>query len=145
MKVVKRQHSYKKYQHWIMTTLWLGFGLVYVLNEDILNVMSFGYLVVGIGEISLQLYYQKKGRAEKSISWSKEEVIVQELFQKPKKYRVGEIDQITVTTYNFLLKSSNAKGVMLDLQGFSEEDVIKLRNTFTETFRPSEKEAYSLN
>lgn len=131
MKAIKQQHSFRKYQHWIMAALWLGFGLLYVLNDNPLNVMSFGYVFVGIGEISLQLYNQKKGRAEESISWNEEEVIVQELFQKPKIYRIEEIDQITITTNNFLLKSGAAKGVMLELEGFSEEDKEMLKARFS--------------
>ncbi|MCM4159788.1 hypothetical protein FHG64_15685 [Antarcticibacterium flavum] len=131
MKVIKRQHTFRKYQHWVMATLWLGVGLIYILvNDKPLNVMSFLYFIVGIGEISLQFFYLKKGRAEESIFWNEEVIIVQELFQKPKIYDIEDVDQITVTPNNFLLKSGKAKGIMLDLKGFTEEDIKKLQARF---------------
>lgn len=131
MKKVKKRHSLRKYQHWIMGFLWIGFGLFYVLDDNPLTFLIYGYIFLGIAEIILQLYYKKKGRAEESIGWDEEEIIVQKYFQKPDVFRVEETEFVTVTRNKFLIRSDSAKGVMLDLKGFSEEDLKLLKARFS--------------
>jgi hypothetical protein len=136
-KVIKEQHAYRKYQHLVLGIIWLVVSFVYFLNDEPISFLIFGYFFVAIGEISLQLYYKKKGRVEESISWDNDLVIVQELFQEPQMYPLEQIDSIALTQNNFIIKSGAAKGVMMELKGFSKEDIDLLRNDLCQKFSPA--------
>lgn len=58
----------------------MGFGLFYMPDDNPVTILIFGYIILGIAENVLQFYFKKKGRAEESIRWNEEEVIVQEYF-----------------------------------------------------------------
>lgn len=136
-KIIKKQQPFRKYQHLVLGALWLVVSFVYFLNDEPVSFLIFGYIFIGISEISLQLYYKKKGRAEGSISWDEKQVIVQELFQKIIIYLLEDIESIPLTQNNFIIRSGAASGIMMELKGFSKEDLDLLRRDLCQEISPA--------
>lgn len=138
MKIVKNSRFIVQYQHWILGFIWLCFGIAFFLKDEPLTFAFFGYLFLAFGQVGLHLYYKKKGRDKEFISWSENQLVVQELFQKPKIYPFSKIDTLTLTRNNLIIKSGPASGVMLALKGFHPEDIEKLRSEVAVMFPYSE-------
>lgn len=135
MKIIKKSRFLVQYQHWILASMWLCFGIAYFLRNEPLTFAFFGYMFLAFGQVGLHLYYKKKGRNKEFISWNENQLVVQELFQKPKIYPFSEIDNLTLTLNNLIVKSGPAGGVMLDLKGFDPDDIEKLRSEVAVIFQ----------
>ncbi len=128
MKIVKKITFWVRYQHWILTLIWLCFGIAYFIMDEPLTFAFFGYMFLTLGQVGLHNYYKKKDRNKEFISWNENQLIVQELFQKPKIYPFSKIENLTLTRNNLIVKSGQASGVMLELKGFNPDDIEKLRS-----------------
>lgn len=137
-KIVKKSKFLVKYQHWILGLMWLCFGIAYFLMDELLTFSFYGYMFLAFGQVGLHLYFKKKGRNKEFISWSENQLVVQELFQKPKIYHFSKIDNLTLTRNNLIIKSGPANGVMLALKGFHPADIEKLRSEVAVMFPYSE-------
>lgn len=127
MIVAKKSRVWVHYQHWLLGLIWLCFGMAYFIMDEPLTFAFFGYMFLALGQIGLHIYYKKKGRNKEFISWNENQLIVQELFQKPRIYPFSKIDNLTLTRNNLIVKSGQASGVMLDLKGFNPDDIEKLK------------------
>ncbi|PRX41945.1 hypothetical protein [Salegentibacter salegens] len=92
------------------------------------------YLIPVLYVISGSLYaflaYKQSGRNTEYITWDDEKLIVARLHQKPKTYHFTPEVNIHLSNYHLIIKAPKATGDMVELKGFTEEDLDLLREKF---------------
>ncbi len=75
-------------------------------------------------------FYDKDLNTE-YIAWNEKEVRVSAFQQNEMVYALEDINLITITPNNFIIKSGSASGIMIDLKGFKKEDLELLKSRFS--------------
>lgn len=65
------------------------------------------------------------------IAWDEKEVRVSAFQEKEMVYAFEDINLITITPNNFIIKSGPASGTMIDLKGFKRGDIALLKSRFS--------------
>ena len=83
------------------------------------------YLLLGL------LYFvairKNKIRNSEYIEWDHEKLIVKKQNEKPNGYLLSTLNDLKVTTDDLVIKAPDASGTMMNLKGYSEDDIRKLR------------------
>ena len=128
-RIEKKVNFFKRNLNYIFAFFWLSMGFAFYLNSD-----SGRYLVSTLYGISGILYawlaYKQKDRNTEYIAWDEEKLIVARLHQKPKAYYFSPEVNIHLSNYNLIIKAPRATGDMVELKGFTEEDLDLLREKF---------------
>jgi hypothetical protein len=128
-KIIKKTSFFKRNLNYFFAFFWLSMGFAFYLNSD-----SGRYLVSTLYGISGILYawlaYKQKDRNTEYIAWDEEKLIVARLHQKPKAYYFSPEVNIHLSNYNLIIKAPRATGDMVELKGFTEEDLDLLREKF---------------
>lgn len=130
-RIEKNISFYKKNMYLLMAGFWVVIAIImFFLSEEGKYIAPGLYLIGGIlyGYLAYKAY--KTGVSE-FLSWNNEELVVAQVFSKPQTYPFDEYHQITVSDKHLIVKAPKAKGIMLDLKGFAEEDIKKLRSRFS--------------
>ncbi|MFN4762727.1 hypothetical protein ACKGJN_06340 [Gillisia sp. Q332] len=75
-------------------------------------------------------FYDKELNLE-YIAWDEKEVRLSAFQEKEKVFAFEDINLITITPNNFIIKSGTASGTMIDLKGFKKEDIALLKSRFS--------------
>jgi hypothetical protein len=128
-RIDKKVNFFKRNLNYIFAFFWLSMGFAFYLNSDLGR-----YLVSTLYGISGILYawlaYKQKDRNTEYIAWDEEKLIVARLHQKPKAYYFSPEVNIHLSNYNLIIKAPRATGDMVELKGFTEEDLDLLREKF---------------
>lgn len=129
-RIEKKVNFFKRNLNYIFAVLWLSMGLAnYFLTDGKATILiSSLYLVSGF--LYAWLAYKQKDRNTEYIAWDEEKVIVARLHQKPKAYYFSPEVNIHLSIYNLIIKAPRATGDMVELKGFTEEDLDLLREKF---------------
>jgi hypothetical protein len=102
---------------------------MFLIAEDGKYIAPSLYLIGGVLYLfaGFKIY---KNRNSEFVSWNDEKLVVAQLFNKPVTYPLDEHHHITISGKHLIVKAPKAKGVMLDLKGFAEEDIKKLQARF---------------
>lgn len=74
-------------------------------------------------------FYDKELNME-YIIWNEKELRISAFQEKEKVYSFEDINFITITPNNFIIKSGPASGTMIDLKGFNKGDIALLKSRF---------------
>lgn len=128
-RIEKKVNFFKRNLNYIFAFFWLSMGLAFYLNSD-----SGRYLISSLYLISGLLYaflaYKQRGRNTEFIAWDEEKLIIARLHQKPKTYYFSPEVNIHLSNYNLIIKAPRATGDMVELEGYSEEDLDLIRRKF---------------
>jgi len=128
-KIVKKTSGWRKRYNLYLAIIWTVIGIYNLFISDI-KASGILYLFLGISYFAFHMYNQKKGRNRDYIKWDDQLLEVGSVGMKPLKYSLEEIQNITVTPNNFIIKSGAAAGTMVELKGFSSEDLDLLKSRF---------------
>ncbi|PRX41946.1 hypothetical protein [Salegentibacter salegens] len=90
------------------------------------DVMSYGYTIIGLTYACVG--YFKKDLPLEFIAWDEEKIEISEWQQSTRSYNWSTIDGINVSPSNLTIKSGPADGTMVDLKGYTEADIEKLKS-----------------
>jgi len=129
-RVEKKVNFFKRNLNYVFAVLWLSTGLAnYFLTDGKATILiSSLYLVSGC--LYAWLAYKQKDRNTEYIAWDEEKLIVAKLHQKPKSYYFSPDINIHLSNYNLIIKAPRATGDMVELKGFTEEDMDLLQEKF---------------
>lgn len=86
------------------------------------------YFFAGLG-----YFYQafrNKGRKGEYIEWDQDFLAYKPNLGKLHRYPIRQLKGVTVAENNLIIKAPNAQGTMAPLKGYSENDILKLRDAF---------------
>ncbi|MCF4101020.1 hypothetical protein L1I30_05035 [Gillisia sp. M10.2A] len=128
--IIKKSHPGRKYYNLVFAILWGFVGVGYFFTEEnkFLGVL---YLMLSLGYIIFHIYNIKRGRNQDYVKWDDHVLEIGQAGVEQLRYPFEEIDSITITKNNLIIKSGAAAGTMVELKGFSEEDIETLKERFT--------------
>ncbi|MBZ9632564.1 hypothetical protein LB465_17425 [Salegentibacter sp. LM13S] len=129
-KIEKKVNFFKRNLNYIFAVLWISMGLANYFFTDgrVAILISSLYLISGL--LYAWLAYKQKDRNTEYIAWDDEKLIVARLHQQPKAYNFAPEVNIHLASNNLIIKAPKATGDMVELKGFSEEDLELLRDKF---------------
>ena len=103
----------------MMGAFWFLSGVITViLNEGILFYL---YMPTGLG---IMIYgYLIRNKTEEFISWNNTGIKINDIANGKLSYALQEIDAVFISNNHLTIKSGAANGIILDLVGYSEEDI----------------------
>ena len=103
----------------MMGAFWFLSGVITViLNEGILFYL---YMPTGLG---MMIYgYLNRNKTEEYISWNHTGIIINDIANGKLSYAWQDVDAMFISNNHLTLKSGAANGIILDLLGYSEEDI----------------------
>lgn len=128
-KVVKKISVWRKHHNLFFSFLWFAVGLSYILVSDKL-VFGIIYILLAASYLFLHLSNKTKGRDQEFVSWDEEGIKIGKVGVKPLEYSFTDIQNISLTANNLIVKSGAAAGTMLELKGFTSEDLDLLKSRF---------------
>lgn len=129
-KIIKKTSFFKKYLYYIFATFWLIFGAYYYFLSEGKGAVFISVLYLIAGLLHALVAFKQGGKNAEYIAWDEEKVIVARLHQKPKAYYFSSEVNIHLSNYNLIIKAPRATGDMVELKGFTEEDLDLLREKF---------------
>ena len=133
---INRNLSFFKRNHFIIFgVIWFLLGSSYLLmnlseNESrtFYYIIGSGYLIIGLG----YFFQEFKIRSNKGeyIEWNHNTLIYKPNLGKVSVYKIENLINVTVAENNLIIKAPNAQGTMASLKGYSENDILKLREAF---------------
>ena len=111
-----------------MGGIWLLFGITMLIVKTY-DVMAYGYTIIGL--VYAVVGYFKKDLALEFIRWNNEKIEISEWQQSARSYKWRNIDGINVSATNLTIKSGPAGGTMVELKGYTEADIDKLKTELT--------------
>ena len=128
-RIVKPPVFLKSYYKIIFVVLWIILSVFTFLDSQFESINLWFYL--GMALIYTGWHYYDKDLNMEYIAWNEKEVRVSAFQQNEMVYPFEDINQITITPNNFIIKSGTASGTMIDLKGFKEEDLALLKSRFS--------------
>ena len=103
----------------MMVAFWFLSGVITViLNEGIL---FFLYMPTGLG---MMIYgYLIRNKTEEFISWNNTGILINDIAYGKLSYAWQDVDAMFISKNHLTIKSGAANGIILDLVGYSEEDI----------------------
>ncbi|GGW95687.1 hypothetical protein GCM10008086_25950 [Salegentibacter mishustinae] len=111
-----------------MGGIWLFFGITMLIVKTY-DVMAYGYTIIGL--VYAVVGYFKKDLPLEFIRWDDEKIEISEWQQSTRFYSWERIDGIKVSATNLTIKSGPAGGTMVELKGYTEADIEKLKTELT--------------
>jgi hypothetical protein len=131
--IEKKTNFFRKNINYIFVAFWLLMSIsMFFLSEDKNNfnqIISGLYLVISAGYVFLAFKYRDFN--EEFIFWNSDQLIIGRLHQKPLIYELSNVHQILVNKEHLTVKAPKATGIMLNLKGFDEADIEKLKASFS--------------
>ena len=102
-----------------MGGFWFLAGVIsLILSEGFIFYM---YMPLGLGII---IYgYLIRNKTEEFISWNHSGIIINDIANGKLSYAWKDIDTLFISNNHLTIKSGAANGIILDLMGYSEEDI----------------------
>jgi hypothetical protein len=127
--ITKKNPIWKKDFNLYASVFWglMGISFLFISENYVSGVLN---ILLAISYFSFHLYNIKKGRNKDYIKWDNNTVIVGRVGEKPLEYSLNEIQSITHTPNNLIIISGAAAGTMVELNGFSNEDLELLKARF---------------
>ena len=118
-RIVKPTGFFKKNYYYLMGAFWFLSGVITViLNEEILFYL---YMPTGLG---IMIYgYLIRNKTEEFISWNHAGIIINDIANGKLSYAWQDVDTMFISNNHLTIKSGAANGIILDLLGYSEEDI----------------------
>ena len=126
--ISKKVSFFRRNYFYFMGGIWLLFGISMWIAK-VYDVMTYGYSIIGLAYALIG--YFKKDLPLEFIRWDDEKVEISEWQQSTRSYKWASIDGINVSATNLTLKSGPAGGTMVELKGYTEADIEKLKNELT--------------
>jgi hypothetical protein len=126
--ISKKVTFFRRNYFFIMGGIWLFFGIT-ILIVKTYDVMAYGYTIIGL--VYAVVGYFKKDLPLEFIRWDDEKIEISELQQSTRFYSWERIDGIKVSATNLTIKSGPAGGTMVELKGYTEADIEKLKTELT--------------
>lgn len=128
-RIVKAPVFLKSYYKILFVVLWIILSVFTFLNSQFESINLWFYLGMAVLYTGWH-FYDKKLNME-YIAWNDKEVRVSPFQQNEMVFLFEDIDLITVTPNNFIIKSGPASGTMIDLKGFNKADIALLKSRFS--------------
>ena len=129
-KIIKKTSFFKKYLYYIFAAFWLIFGAYYYFLSEGKGAVFISVLYLIAGLLHALVAFKQGGKNAEYIAWDEEKLIIARLHQKPKTYYFTSEVNIHLSNYNLIIKAPRATGDMVELKGFTEEDLDLLREKF---------------
>ena len=127
-KIVKTQAWWKVSFNIFFSIMWFAVAVIhFIASNYFLGIL---YSILTLSYISFHYYNKKKGRGHEFIEWDERVVTIGRIGTKPLYYYLDEIENITVTSNDLIIKSGAAKGTMVELKGFESDDLDLLKARF---------------
>ena len=123
-RITKKANFFRKNYFYITGSIW-GISGVLMIIFEVFDVMAYGYAIIGLAYAVIG--YFKKDLPLEFISWDEEKIEISEWQQSTRSYKWTNIDGITVSANNLTIKSGVADGIMVELKGYTEADIVKLK------------------
>ncbi|OEY72636.1 hypothetical protein [Salegentibacter salarius] len=122
--ISKKVSFFRRNYFYITGGFWLGMGIALILvgGNDFI---AYPYTIVGL--IGAGYGYFKNDLPLEFIRWDNEKIEISEWQQSTRSYNWRNIDGINVSATNLTIKSGPAGGTMVELKGYSEVDIEKLK------------------
>ncbi|MFO7719905.1 MAG: hypothetical protein R6W85_05620 [Gillisia sp.] len=127
-RIVKAPVFFKSYYKILFVVLWIILSGFTFLNSQFESMNLWFYLGMAIMYAGWH-FYDKELNME-YIAWNDKEVRVSAFQENEMVYPIEDINLITITPNNFIIKSGPASGTMIDLKGFKKEDLALLKSRF---------------
>lgn len=126
--ISKKVSFFRRYYFYLMGGFWLCMGIALILigSNDFI---AYPYTIFGL--IGAGYGYFKKDLPLEFIRWDNDKIEISEWQQEKRAYNWGNIDGINVSPTNLTIKSGPAGGTMVELKGYTEADIEKLKNELT--------------
>ncbi|CAM4153609.1 hypothetical protein [Gillisia limnaea] len=128
-RIVKAPVFFKSYYKIIMVLLWISLCLFTFLDSNFESKNLWFYL--GMAILYTGWHFYDKDLNKEYIAWNENEVRVSAFQQNEMVYAFEDINFITITPNNFIIKSGPASGTMITLEGFKKEDIELLKSRFS--------------
>jgi len=122
--ISKKVTFFRRNYFFIMGGIWLLFGITMLIVKTY-DVMAYGYTIIGL--VYAVVGYFKKDLPLEFIRWDDEKIEISEWQQSTRSYKWTGIDGINVSETNLTIKSGPANGTMVELKGYTEADIEKLK------------------
>ena len=122
--ISKKVTFFRRNYFFIMGGIWGLMGVLMIIFQ-VMDVMAYGYTLIGL--IYAVVGYLKRDLALEFISWDEEKIEISEWQQSTQSYKWENIDAINVSATNLTIKSGPADGTMVELKGYIETDIEKLK------------------
>ena len=127
-KISKKVTFFRRNYFFIIGGIWLLFGFTMLIVKTY-DVMAYGYTIIGL--VYAVVGYFKKDLPLEFIRWDDEKIEISEWQQSTRSYSWERIDGIKVSATNLTIKSGPAGGTMVELKGYTEADIEKLKTELT--------------
>ena len=118
-RIVKPTGFLKKNYYYLMGGFWFLAGVISVFLSE--GILFYLYIPMGLG---MMIYgYLIRNKTEEYISWNHTGIIINDLAEGERSYAWQEIDAVFISNNHLTIKSGAANGIILDLVGYSEEDI----------------------
>lgn len=126
--ISKKVGFFRRNYFYITGGFWLGMGIALILvgGNDFI---AYPYTIFGL--IGAGYGYFKKDLPLEFIRWDNEKIEISEWQQSTRSYNWRNIDGINVSATNLTIKSGPAGGTMVELKGYTEADIEKLKTELT--------------
>ncbi|WP_208226066.1 DUF3784 domain-containing protein [Salegentibacter sp. BDJ18] len=122
--ISKKVTFFRRNYFFIMGGIWGLMGVLMIIFQ-VMDVMAYGYTLIGL--IYAVVGYLKRDLALEFISWDDEKIEISEWQQSTRSYKWENIDGINVSATNLTIKSGPADGTMVELKGYTNADIEKLK------------------
>lgn len=129
-RVDKEISFFKRNMHFLFGILWFCIAILMFIPAEEGKYIAPSLYLTGAILYTVASYKIYKKQPTEYVAWNDEELVVTQLFNKPVTYPLDEQHCITVSGKHLIVKAPRAKGVMIDLKGFAEEDIKKLQARF---------------
>jgi len=119
----------KSYHKIIFVVLWIILGVFTFLDSGFESMNFWFYL--GMAVLYIGWHFYDKELNMEYIAWDEKEVGLSAFQERERVYSFEDINLITITPNNFIIKSGPASGTMIDLKGFKKEDIAMLKSRFS--------------
>lgn len=136
-RINKKLSFFRRYYNLIFGILWLLMGLFYMLSryfsEDnsVWNNFTLVIFYIVLGLLYFFRSYWESRQNGEFIEWNDEFLIYKPIGQKIQVYKINELSGLTVSNNDLIIKAPGAQGTMVELKGYCEEDIAKLRSQFS--------------
>lgn len=94
------------------------------------------YLYIPFGLATIIYGFITRKNSEESIQWENDQITVMEISSGKLIYNLADIDSIFISNNHLTIKAGAANGIILDLNGYEEQDIDLLKTYITERSQP---------
>lgn len=124
-RITKNTGFFKKNYNYLMGAFWFLTGIIMFIIGDG-KFTPYFYTPFGIGVLIYA--YCTRNKTEEFIAWDDSTLIVKDLSNEEKVFSLENIDAVYVSNNHLTIKSGEAGGIILELNGYKKGDILKLSN-----------------